>query len=919
MKLFTATIAILFSFTLQAQHLVRGYILDRATEEPLQFASLIIEHTNLSTYTDDSGYFELESSSLPVKILITYMGYDDRTLSIETAIKIYRIKLEPNAELLEGVEVKERALTTQEHRSVLSHEVLTPLSLRNTAAINYYEAQGALKGVDLVAPSLGFKIVNTRGFTSTAPVRSLQLIDGIDNQSPGLNFSLGGFLGPAELDVNRIEVVAGASSSYYGPNAFNGVVQIETKSPFHHPGLSVLLKGGERNLLEGGLRWAQVFKNKKNVPFLAYKINASYLRADDWEAENYSPIDESRVPEDNPGRFDAVNIYGDQYRPIYDFSESAPWIYEGLGTFYRTGYRETDLVDYDTRNIKLNAAVHWRLKPDQLDDSPELIAAANYGGGTTVYQAENRFSLKNIRFLQTRLSLQKENAYTFRLYHTTEDAGDSYDPYATALYLVDEGKSTLQWSASYQQFWTSQITPRIYELGYPRLNYPEPFDTEAAEQWLIDYRDSLTYWHQWAESYANADTTLGGPVFLTPGSPEFEEAFNRIISTPNSADEPGSKFFDRSSLYHFDGEYIFKPVLVDQLKVGIDARLYQPRSEGTIFSDTAGRRITNYEYGFYAGFEKQFPNRQWTVGATLRLDKNQNFPWVASPAVSVRWEPNTSNLLRLSFASAIRNPTLSNQYQYLDVGPATLVGNLNGADSLITLESFSDYLQERTLSSLSYYNLDPIRPEKAQTIELGYRGQPFDRLYVDAELYYSRYRDFIGFDIGIKSSFNALGLPVGAEVFRHAINAQEVVFTQGAAIQLDYRINPFLSLGGNYSWNKLISQSDDPIIPAYNTPEHKYNLLLTGREIPLNKQLTWGFQLNYRWIEGFIFEGSPQFTGLVPSYDLTNLQLNLHFQQLGIRLKAGATNIFNNRQYQVYGGPRIGRLAYLTILYKPSL
>src|SRR3954471_12671236 len=114
----------------------------------------------------------------------------------------------------------------------------------------------------MTTASLGFTVINTRGFNSTSPVRSLQIIDGVDNQSPGLNFSLGNFLGSSELDVLKVDMIAGASSAYYGPNAFNGVISMVTRSPFIRPGLEVSLKVGERNLKETAVRWAQAFKNK---------------------------------------------------------------------------------------------------------------------------------------------------------------------------------------------------------------------------------------------------------------------------------------------------------------------------------------------------------------------------------------------------------------------------------------------------------------------------------------------------------------------------------------------------------------------------------------------------------------------------------------------------------------------------------
>src|SRR5690606_15317953 len=115
--------------------------------------------------------------------------------------------------------------------SPLTVETMGIIAIKETPAANFYEGLGNLKGVDVTASSLSFKVINTRGFNSTSPVRSLQIIDGVDNQSPGLNFSLGNFLGASELDVQKVDLIVGASSAYYGPNAFNGVIAMQTKSP----------------------------------------------------------------------------------------------------------------------------------------------------------------------------------------------------------------------------------------------------------------------------------------------------------------------------------------------------------------------------------------------------------------------------------------------------------------------------------------------------------------------------------------------------------------------------------------------------------------------------------------------------------------------------------------------------------------
>ncbi|MBI5916038.1 MAG: TonB-dependent receptor, partial [Bacteroidetes bacterium] len=127
----------------------------------------------------------------------------------------------------------------------------------------------------------------------------------------------------------------------------------------------------------------------------------------------------------------------------------------------------------------------------------------------------------------------------------------------------------------------------------------------------------------------------------------------------------------------------------------------------------------------------------------------------------------------------------------------------------------------------------------------------------------------------------------------------------------------FYQFSGNYSWNKLNKEfEDDPIIPAFNTPEHKFNVGLSGRNIQTAWFKNFGFNINYKWIERFVFEGSPQFTGLIPSYDLLDAQVNYNFRKPNLTVKVGASNVLNNRQFQTYGGPRIGRLAYISLLFE---
>ena len=310
-------------------------------------------------------------------------------------------------------------------------------------------------------------------------------------------------------------------------------------------------------------------------------------------------------------------------------------------------------------------------------------------------------------------------------------------------------------------------------------------------------------------------------------------------------------------------------------------------------------------------------DEKFIIKGTFRLDKNENFKMLPSPALSFIWQPNSNHTIRGTFTSAIRNPTLLNQYMYYNVGRAKLVGNINGYDSLVTVESLRSFIYSQDVDSLNYFNLDPIQPEKVKSIEFGYRGTFFDRVFVDFNYYFNFYTDFIGYINGVDIFVTQFNTPIIRDVYRIATNSSEQITTQGSAIGINYYLGDFFALNGNYSWNVLNKKSNDPIIPAYNTPEHKFNLGFRGRDIKIKgtKFKGFGFNINYKWIEGFIYEGSPQFTGSVPTYSLLDIQVNQKITKLNLTVKIGASNVLNNNVLQVYGGPFVGRMIYGSVTF----
>jgi outer membrane receptor protein involved in Fe transport len=921
-------LALLCTNTLFAQ--LSGTVVD-PRGEPVIGASVVLLNqstpTNIGTVTDFDGNWSINiygKNAENAVVRIQSMGFQAQDYKTSKPSG-NRITLEPDQNVLKEVSVVQQRLSAQQEKSALTVESMDALAIKESPSVSFYDHLGTLKGVDLTSASIGFKIINTRGFNSTSPVRSLQLIDGVDNQSPGLNFSLGNFLGAPDLDIVTVDVIAGASTAFYGPSAFNGVISMQTKDPFQFTGLSASLKAGERNLTEFSMRWAA----KVNEKF-AYKINVFALKADDWEANNMDPTDISRDDATNPGGYDAVNRYGDE--DWWDDGGDSK-TFPGLGRFYRPGIEEKHLVDYDTENIKLTTALHYKIKEDLT-----AIYAVNFGSGTTVYQGDNRYSLKDILFLQNRVELQKKDKWFWRAYSTHEDAGNSYDAYFTALRMQDSVVSNQSYNLYYTGLWNIFNKPKVRAMpGAPANSLPMSQYQSIMDSLIASNPDFFNQLHEDNRnnvSIATASDALGAVTIeelesfanqLIPGTSEFNNLKNHITSTLFT--EGGSRFYDKSALYHTQGERTFTYDNGAVFRVGGNFRLYTPKSAGTIFSDTAGTVITNREAGLYGGWEQSFMDERLKLSATGRVDKNQNFRALVSPAVSSVYKATENQTFRLSFSSAIRNPTLADQYLNYNVGRAVLLGNLDGFDSLVTIDNIADYLgkpaNERLSHDFGYFDVDAIRPEKVKTAEVGYRATLGTRVFVDANYYYSLYDDFIGYIIGadIEEGTTAIDRLKSLQVYRVAANATEQVTTQGFSIGMNTFVGDYQTLTGNYSWNKLTSAVSDPIVPAFNTPEHKFNLGWNIRNYPWNQDDSKliGAGVNYKWVQGFVFEGSPQFTGSIPSYGLCDAQVSLtrikdnSNKKRTITYKIGASNVLNNKVYQVFGGPLVGRLAYLSI------
>lgn len=884
-----------------------GIVFDDNTGEGLVGARVLVKGTTNGALTNSDGQFTLRRlPSQDIELVVTYFGYDTLSYKVKARNKKLRLAMEPSSAYLDEVEITAQRESKMQQELSLTVESINLNTIKNTAEASFYDAMANLRDVDLLTVSFGFKVINTRGFNSSAPIRTLQLIDGFDNASPGLNYPVGNFVGIADLDVEGVDLVIGASSAYFGPGAFNGVINMRSKNPFEYQGLDVEIRGGERQFAQGAFRYASAFGKKRKW---AFKINGIYSIIQDWEAEEYGPSRGSftdSITADNPGGFNAVNVYGDE--PSGDFTslfEQTPVRHPGLGRFYRTGYREDELINYDSYNFKASAGLNHRFGKDW-----ELALSSNFGMGSTVMQLDNRLKLNNVWLIQNKFELTKGDKFFLRGYHSGENAGRTFDIVTTGLIMQNRWRGNSDWIQGYRNHWKDNYVPRVLDLeGFPGFEPPNfIFDFEKAEEVLAANQDSLMAWHQ-------ATRLAQDGARFEPGTEEFQEVFDDITSTAIS--EGGTRFVDRSKLYHLHGEYRFNPGFFDEVVVGGNYRWYRPYSEGTIFSDTSGTTIETYEYGAYLGLEKSLASELLKVEAVVRVDKNKNYDFLVSPALSFDYRMGVNHKLRTSISYALRNPTLIEQYYYFRVGDIFLLGNRFGYKNMVDFDSFQDYLASPSLDTSLWKRFDvrPLVPEKNTTIELAYDGIFMQgRLAVASTLYFSRYRDFIGFNLGLQVPEQTIVL--SPRIFRFSANATEITYTTGFSTRLSYQINDWLSWKGNYTWSRLVSDEDDPLIPAFNTPEHKFNVGLGANRMKIGnvRNINWGF--DFRWIESYEFVSSPQFSGIIPAQYFLAGQIGKDFPKLKGSFKIAGSNLLNRRQNGLFGAPAIGRFVYANWTFK---
>ena len=906
-----------------AQTTINGNVVDQ-NNEPVPGANVLIVGKAIGTVSDFDGNFTLQTSETPpFQLRVTSIGFTDETENITSNYQTVTIVLSEVSTILDEIVISASRTPERLFESPVTVERFGLQEIKNTASADFYDGLENLKGVDVNTNSLTFKSVNTRGFATFANTRFMQLVDGMDNSTPALNFPIGNLVGMIETDVQSVELLPGASSALYGANAFNGILFMRSKSPFDHSGISASVKrgitsqkaAGDNAYTDIGIRAAYKFSDK-----FAAKVNFGYLQGTDWAAT-------SEVDKTTPGgtradlNYDGMNVYGDEVST--DIKEVAVLL-EGMGILpaganalvpsvdvSRTGYNESDLTNYNAESVKADWGLYYR---PITNNSLELSYVGKVGTGTTIYQGTNRYNIDGFFQEQHKFEVKHDNFF-LRGYLVADKAGDSYDMVFTGININRAWKDDNTWFGEYAG-------------TYVQATLGGATDAQA---------------HAAARAQAESGRYL-------PGTPEYKAAFNKSINDPNLS--TGSKFQDASKYYHADANYNFSHLTKDfaDIQVGGSYRKYSLNSFGTIYTDFDGP-IDYSEFGIYTQIQTNFEFNETMdlkLTGSVRYDKSEFFDGFVSPRISAGLTVNRNHNIRASLQTGFRNPTTQDLFIGLDAGRAILVGSapdnldrwtrdysvsgsgqLTGQPATVTqtgavaynnsynAESTEVYMVTGNPNDLVVSNPDIVKPEQVTSAEVGYRGK-LKNLTVDFSAYYNSYKDFISQEAVRSPFYGTVGdgtLSVDAvdrgdfQTYSAYTNADVDVNSYGASLGLSAKVFGDFDLGGSYTYAKLdFDQAANPgFTTNFNTPEHKFKASFGNANLFEN----FGFNIAYRFSDDYFWEATFG-DGVVPEFHTVDAQINYTVPSIKSSFKVGATNLLGDEYFTAVGTGFIGSMYYLS-------
>jgi hemoglobin/transferrin/lactoferrin receptor protein len=358
-----------------------GKIIDSKNENNIQGASVFISF-NYFTYTNGNGEYRIDGLSQGLhEIKISCLGYKP----LSTQIKIDSTSLQKDFQLEPSlIELDEVVVSTNRTENYLRNSPFAELVIDN----DEIQKRPAVSLADILQNEPGISLVRDGIWGTELNIRGLSrenIVTLINGNRIVTSTDIAARLSMIDLnDIDRVEVIKGASSSIYGSGATGGIVNIITKSPQFYNKFS--LNGnvsGEYNTVNDLSIFSGSFLGGSSI--WSAKISGSYRNAKNIQ----TPIGELKNSQFEDYSFSgALNIYPfDNHKLILDYQlfradnvgvPGASVFPDNADVRYPFERRQLISAGYDIQNIsktfyKLSAKYSYQLINRDVENIPHTV------------------------------------------------------------------------------------------------------------------------------------------------------------------------------------------------------------------------------------------------------------------------------------------------------------------------------------------------------------------------------------------------------------------------------------------------------------------------------------------------------------------------------------------------------------------
>lgn len=514
--------------------MIAGKVTSAETGKPLHGANVYVAGTSFGAATISDGSFQIDNLASGAYTLKTsFMGYQNHSQkvkvqnnsSIRVHIKLFESVINMDAVLVTATRTEKALKDVPALTQVITHR-----QLQTTGAMTVQEALDELPALDF-APDRHGPNISMHGL---GPKYVLFLIDGermAGEVKGNIDFSR---LNTA--DIERIEIVKGASSSLYGSNAIAGVVNIITRDVQKALELETHTRASKYNELSLGgsvgfrRKWMSskttiTHKSSDGYDLHPASINRTIEEYNDLSVKQtftYTPREKLTIRAGGGyfvrEKLEARRTLRNKYPKYYDLSMN-------IGAEYKLNPR-LDLEaswyydNYDTKDVMM-----------LLDEERRTYQNLNNTG-----RILTRYSISNDHMLITGFELMWDKVFSTRIF------GENHKAQDRTLFMQDDIQLGTKWKtvpgfrlnnhSEYGTHFTPSLSLMFQALPINlRATYARGFKSPTLK-----------------ELYFNWDHGGGGPYVY--GNPDLKPETSDYVSV--SAEYIASRVNGSISLFHTD-------------------------------------------------------------------------------------------------------------------------------------------------------------------------------------------------------------------------------------------------------------------------------------------------------------------------------------------------------------------------------